>query len=174
MTESVVDSNSPASLPLAECAQQVRRLEAAVQALAKQAEVLGIPGVEGREWYEQLQRKLLPQLSGEPFVVAAVVGGTNIGKSVIFNHLAGVRASATSPLASGTKHPTCLVPAGFTTQHPLAEIFPGFELIPWSQAGAALDETERHLLFWKPALPHVTENKLFLYQKIAEPKSGTM
>ena len=161
MTESVVDSNSPASLPLAECAQQVRRLEAAVQALAKQAEVLGIPGVEGREWYEQLQRKLLPQLSGEPFVVAAVVGGTNIGKSVIFNHLAGVRASATSPLASGTKHPTCLVPAGFTTQHPLAEIFPGFELIPWSQAGAALDETERHLLFWKPA-PELPANLLIL------------
>jgi hypothetical protein len=161
MTESVVDSNSPASLPLAECAQQVRRLEAAVQALAKQAEVLGIPGVEGREWYEQLQRKLLPQLSGEPFVVAAVVGGTNIGKSVIFNHLAGVRASATSPLASGTKHPTCLVPAGFTTQHPLAEIFPGFELIPWSQAGAALDETDRHLLFWKPA-PELPANLLIL------------
>jgi len=139
----------------------VRRLETAVQALAKQAEVLGIPGLEGREWYEQLQRKLLPQLSGEPFVVAAVVGGTNIGKSVIFNHLAGVRASATSPLASGTKHPTCLVPGGFTTQHPLGEIFPGFELIPWSQAGAALDETDRHLLFWKPA-PELPSNLLIL------------
>ncbi|MFN7767661.1 MAG: hypothetical protein ACK5UC_10690, partial [Planctomycetaceae bacterium] len=155
------DASFPTSLPLAECAHLVRRLEAAVQALAKQAEVLGIPGVEGREWYEQLQRKLLPQLSGEPFVVAAVVGGTNIGKSVIFNHLAGVRASATSPLASGTKHPTCLVPGGFTTQHPLGEIFPGFELIPWSQAGAALDETDRHLRFWKPA-PELPSNRLIL------------
>jgi hypothetical protein len=161
MPASVVDSTSPASLPLAECAQLVRRLETAVRGLAQQAEVLGIPGLEGREWYEQLQRKLLPQLSGEPFVVAAVVGGTNIGKSVIFNHLAGVRASATSPLASGTKHPTCLVPGGFTTQHPLGEIFPGFELIPWSQAGAALDETDRHLLFWKPA-PELPANLLIL------------
>jgi hypothetical protein len=161
MPASVVDSASTTSLPLAECAQLVRRLETAVQGLAQQAEVLGIPGLEGREWYEQLQRKLLPQLSGEPFVVAAVVGGTNIGKSVIFNHLAGVRASATSPLASGTKHPTCLVPGGFTTQHPLGEIFPGFELIPWSQAGAALDETDRHLLFWKPA-PELPANLLIL------------
>jgi len=166
MPASVVDSTSPASLPLAslplaECAHLVRRLETAVLGLAQQAEVLGIPGLEGREWYEQLQRKLLPQLSGEPFVVAAVVGGTNIGKSVIFNHLAGVRASATSPLASGTKHPTCLVPGGFTTQHPLGEIFPGFELIPWSQAGAALDETDRHLLFWKPA-PELPANLLIL------------
>lgn len=132
-----------------------------MQRLAQQAEVLGLPGLDGREWYEQLQRKLLPQLSGEPFVVAAVVGGTNIGKSVVFNHLAGVRASATSPLASGTKHPTCLVPGGFTTQHRLGEIFPGFELIPWSEAGAALDETERHLLFWKPA-PELPSNLLIL------------
>jgi hypothetical protein len=136
-------------------------LETAVQRLAQQAEVLGLPGLDGREWYEQLQRKLLPQLSGEPFVVAAVVGGTNIGKSVVFNHLAGVRASATSPLASGTKHPTCLVPGGFTTQHRLGEIFPGFELIPWSEAGAALDETDRHLLFWKPA-PELPSNLLIL------------
>ena len=162
MPASVSDSTSaPTSLPLAECAHLVRRLETAVQGLAQQAAVLGLPGLEGREWYEQLQRKLLPQLSGEPFVVAAVVGGTNIGKSVIFNHLAGVRASATSPLASGTKHPTCLVPRGFTTQHPLGEIFPGFELIPWSQAGAALDETDRHLLFWKPA-PELPSNLLIL------------
>ncbi|MFN7804774.1 MAG: GTPase, partial [Planctomycetaceae bacterium] len=162
MPASVSDSTSaPTSLPLAECAHLVRRLETAVQGLAQQAAVLGLPGLEGREWYEQLQRKLLPQLSGEPFVVAAVVGGTNIGKSVIFNHLAGVRASATSPLASGTKHPTCLVPGGFTTQHPLGEIFPGFELIPWSQAGAALDETDRHLLFWKPA-PELPSNLLIL------------
>ena len=161
MSSSASAAASSASLPLAECAQLVRRLESAVQALAKQAEVLGIPGLEGREWYEQLQRKLLPQLSGEPFVVAAVVGGTNIGKSVVFNHLAGVRASATSPLASGTKHPTCLVPGGFTTQHPLGEVFPGFELIPWAEAGAALDETDRHLLFWKPA-PELPSNLLIL------------
>ena len=161
MSSSASAVSASASLPLAECTQLVRRLETAVQRLAQQAEVLGLPGLDGREWYEQLQRKLLPQLSGEPFVVAAVVGGTNIGKSVVFNHLAGVRASATSPLASGTKHPTCLVPGGFTTQHRLGEIFPGFELIPWSEAGAALDETDRHLLFWKPA-PELPSNLLIL------------
>jgi hypothetical protein len=53
------------------------------------------------------------------------------------------------------------VPGGFTTQHPLGEVFPGFELIPWAEAGAALDETDRHLLFWKPA-PELPSNLLIL------------
>ena len=75
--------------------------------------------LEGQEWYELLRQKLVPQLGEQAFLVVAVVGGTNIGKSVIFNHLAGCKASASSPLASGTKHPVCLVPEGFTSQHDL-------------------------------------------------------
>jgi len=152
---------STTSAPFSQCAALVNRLHASVRELERQSAVLQIPPLAGREWFELLDRKLVPQLAGEPFIVAAVVGGTNIGKSVIFNHLAGVRASATSPLASGTKHPVCLVPTGFAERHDLPAIFPGFELVEWSQAMEALDESAEHRLFWKPA-PELPPNLLIL------------
>jgi len=127
----------------------VQRLHATLESLQRAVAGLEVAPLRGRDWYELLVRKLVPQLSDEAYLVVAVVGGTNIGKSVIFNHIAGCRASATSPLASGTKHPTCLVPASFTERHNLAEVFPGFELQEWSDADAALAEDDRHLLFWR-------------------------
>src|SRR4051812_38780230 len=97
------DSGNPAAKTpsFEECAAQTRRLYDSLIGLEQAAGLLKLPLLAGRDWYEVLRRKLLPQLAGEPFIVAAVVGGTNIGKSVIFNHLAGCRASAVSPLASG-------------------------------------------------------------------------
>ncbi len=141
--------------PIATCAVETRRLFEALGTLERACEPLRLPPLAGREWYEVLERKLIPQLDGPPFIVAAVVGGTNIGKSVIFNHLAGERVSATSPLASGTRHPVCLVPEGFEKRHDLAAIFQGFNLIEWTVADAALENSADHRLFWKtsPALP---------------------
>ena len=75
-----------------------------------QAAAAGVAPPAGQEWFDLLRNKLLPQLDLPPLLVVAIVGGTNIGKSVIFNHLAGEVASAASPLAAGTKHPVCLVP----------------------------------------------------------------
>lgn len=135
--------------PFAENAEGAKRLHAAVLELERDCRILQLAPLAGREWFELLDRKLLPQLVEDPFIVAAVVGGTNIGKSVVFNHLAGCSASATSPLASGTKHPTCLVPTGFADRHDLTEIFRGFEVIEWSSAEAPLTETEEHRLFWR-------------------------
>src|SRR5579872_1844249 len=145
---------SPAN-PFAACAAEVARLAQAVEGLDQEAGLLQLAPLTGREWYELLQRKLIPQLAAQPFIVAAVVGGTNIGKSVIFNHLAGGRVSATSPLASGTKHPVCLVPAGFEKLHDLGAIFEGFELREWTEPDAALENSPEHRLFWKssPGLP---------------------
>ncbi|MGE5194485.1 MAG: GTPase domain-containing protein [Deltaproteobacteria bacterium] len=146
---------APPTTPFAACAVESRRLFEALGILERACGALRLPPLAGREWYEILHRKLLPQLAGPPFVVAAVVGGTNIGKSVIFNHLAGARVSATSPLASGTRHPVCLVPEGFEKEHDLAAIFRGFRLIEWTEPDAALENCPEHRLFWKPsaALP---------------------
>jgi hypothetical protein len=152
---------SPPANPFSACAAEVVRLAEAVQVLEAQAGLLQLAPLAGRDWYESLHRKLVPQLAGQPFIVAAVVGGTNIGKSVIFNHLAGGRVSATSPLASGTRHPVCLVPAGFEKQHDLAAIFQGFELFVWSQADAALENSPEHRLFWKTS-PDLPPNLLVL------------
>jgi len=136
-------------------AAATQQLVAAVDELNSAASVLQPQSLESCEWYELLRQKLLPQLGADAWLVAAVVGGTNIGKSVIFNHLAGCRASATSPLASGTKHPVCLVPEGFAGRQDLHRIFPDFQLHEWSDAEHALREASGHELFWRtvPELP---------------------
>ncbi|MGB4740036.1 MAG: GTPase domain-containing protein, partial [Fuerstiella sp.] len=127
----------------------------AIRKLQAKAQFLQPSPLDGQEWYELLRQKLVPQLGGDPWLVAAVVGGTNIGKSVVFNHLAGCRASSSSPLASGTKHPVCLVPSGFEKRHDLQSIFPDFKLHEWSVASSALEESADHDLFWRsaPELP---------------------
>jgi len=129
--------------------------------LEQSAALLQVPELRGREWFELLRQKLIPQLTDDSFLVAAVVGGTNIGKSVIFNHLAGSKASATSPLASGTKHPVCLVPPGFDDRHDLAAIFEGFTLRRWKSMDEPLRETDDHLLFWHTCT-ETAENLLVL------------
>ena len=133
------------------CAAAVKRLLPALVELERQAAILRTTPLAGREWYELLRQKLIPQLGEHAFLVVAVVGGTNIGKSVIFNHLAGCKASASSPLASGTKHATCLVPEGFTALHDLKSVFPDFELHEWTDAALALEESDVHRLFWRTA-----------------------
>ena len=135
--------------PYTACAELVRQLHLAIRQLESHAMAMQTSPLKGREWFELLTRKLVPQLSDDAFLVVGVVGGTNIGKSVIFNHLAGCRASATSPFASGTKHPVCLVPPGFEQKHDLASIFSGFDLHAWSEANAALEDHPEHRLFWR-------------------------
>jgi 50S ribosome-binding GTPase len=112
---------------------------------------LELAPLAGREWYRSLCEKLVPQLGEETYLVVAVVGGTNIGKSVIFNHIADARLSATSPLASGTRHPVCVVPENFVSGHDLAAIFPGFELSPWATADESLVDRAEDRIFWRTA-----------------------
>ncbi len=134
---------------LHEFSSLIHRLDDSLGRLENAARPLLLPPLAGREWFDLLQRKLLPQLNDGAYLVVAVVGGTNIGKSVVFNHIAGFRASASSPLASGTKHPVCLIPQGFAEQHDLRAIFPSFELRPWSSGDEALLDIPSHCLFWR-------------------------
>lgn len=139
----------------------VNELAAAVHTLDERAGLLKLDDLKSLEWHETLRQKLLPQLGEKSFLIAAVVGGTNIGKSVIFNHLAGFSASEVCPLASGTKHATCLVPPGFTEEFELSRIFAEFVLEPWSDASKAVQESEQHFLFWKTS-DQTPENLLIL------------
>lgn len=136
-------------MTLGECGRLVRALHGTLERLADAARPLDLPPLARREWHELLNRKLLPQLADDPYLVVAVVGGTNIGKSVVFNHLAGFRASASSPLASGTKHPVCVLPADFSQRHNLADVFSGFRLIEWSASEQALEDRAEDTLFWR-------------------------
>ena len=73
-------------------------------------------------------RSFLPQVTEAPYLVVAVAGGTNIGKSTMFNHLVGFPASRVHPDATQTRHPVCLLPRGFSRRHDLERVFPAFEL----------------------------------------------
>jgi hypothetical protein len=137
------------SVDFASWAAQVRQLDEAIAALVPVAARIGVQPPEGDEWFELLKHKLRPQLEGEPFLVVGIVGGTNIGKSLLFNHLAGEVASAVSPLAAGTKHPVCLVPPGIDDGEMLARLFENFSLRAWRSPDEALEESPENLLFWR-------------------------
>src|SRR5687767_10252127 len=138
--------DAPMSTDFSAWARQVKHFHTALHALEPTAAALKAPPLGGQEWYELLRHKLLPQLDTPPVLVVAVVGGTNIGKSVIFNQLAGEVASAVSPLAAGTRHPVCLVPPAFASEQTLSQLFTGFTLRPWQAAEDALDTGAEHLL----------------------------
>jgi hypothetical protein len=130
-------------------AAEVQRLDRALVALEQVAAAAGVPSPSGQEWCELLRNKLRPQLELPPLLVVAIVGGTNIGKSLIFNQLAGEVASASSPLAAGTKHPVCLAPADLADPELLAKLFGPFMLHAWRAADDPLDETAENCLFWR-------------------------
>jgi hypothetical protein len=127
----------------------VRRLDRAIKALAPVAAAAGVAAPAGQEWFDLLQNKLLAQVDLPPLLVVAIVGGTNIGKSSIFNQLAGEVASTASPLAAGTKHPVCLVPQSLADSDLLSRLFEPFELSPWHSPDDPLGETAENRLFWR-------------------------
>ncbi len=132
-----------------EVTRLITELKRSADELALRARFLELSELDQAQWYQLITQKLLPQLSDSSYLVVAVVGGTNIGKSVIFNHLAGGKASATSPLASGTKHPTCLVPSRLAKQELLQSVFSEFELRQSANAEDALLASDRDLMLWR-------------------------
>lgn len=124
---------------IAELAEAMTRLEA-------DATAAGAPTSESASWRANLFQKLAPQATGAPYLVVAVAGGTNIGKSTVFNHLVGFPASRVHPDATQTKHPVCLLPLGFTRHHDLNRVFPRFDLRPWTSEDDALADGPSNLL----------------------------
>ena len=77
-----------------------------VEAALAQSPVLQSSLLEGTEdWRRLLRFKLLPHLGGEGCLVAAVAGGTNTGKSTVFNLLLGEDTSPVRSTAAATCHP---------------------------------------------------------------------
>ena len=103
---------------------------------------MGLPAASLAEWHGNLFQKLLPQLAVEPFLVVAVTGGTNTGKSAVFNHLVGSRTSLVDPNATQTRHPVCSAAKSFLAEHraDLARVFADFELRDWQSERDAVDD----------------------------------
>ncbi len=127
----------------------VAELCAAVDEAAPLAAALGAPDPRSADWHGVLFGKLLPQAAREPVLVAAVCGGTNTGKSLITNTLAGSPISRSLPEAARTLHPVASLPRGLAGRIDLAGLFPGFVPVAWQGENDALASTPEHRLVWK-------------------------
>ena len=139
------------SMQFAQYAQSILELDGLLEPLRILAESCGVPSPEQQNWYALLKQKLVPQLNEKPYLLVAVMGGTNTGKSLVFNHLAGEAFSAVDYRASGTKHPVCLVPntSGTTPFGSiLARHFDSFKCVPWSNAEQPLELSDENYLYW--------------------------
>lgn len=56
-------------------------------------------------WTTLLRNKLVPQTAGPPYLAVVVAGGTNSGKSTVFNTLLGADISPVRATAAATCHP---------------------------------------------------------------------
>ncbi|MDR0328726.1 MAG: 50S ribosome-binding GTPase [Planctomycetaceae bacterium] len=138
-------------MQFAQYAQSILELDGLLEPLRHLAESCGVPSPEQQNWYALLKHKLVPQLNEKPFLLVAIMGGTNTGKSLIFNHLAGEAFSAVDHRASGTKHPVCLVPkTAVATSYRtiLARHFDTFQCVPWSNAEQPLEFSDENYLYW--------------------------
>ncbi len=127
--------------------RRIADLAGAVSRLEATATPLGVPAPASAAWHANLFQKLVPQVTGAPYLIVAVAGGTNIGKSTMFNHLVGFAASRVHPDATQTRHPVCLLPQAFSQSHELARVFPGFELQSWtSEDDAVADGPSNRLI----------------------------
>ena len=89
--------------------QTVVEFEAALtqfrEALSTTPELYDLVFDGTEDWSNLLTYKLVPHLSGEGCLVAAVAGGTNTGKSTVFNLLLGRTISPMVNTAAATCHP---------------------------------------------------------------------
>lgn len=137
-------------LTYAAWAERVALLCGAVESLDRAVEGLGAEEPSDAGWRGQLFEKLRPQVAGEPVMVTAVCGGTNTGKSLIANALAGAPLSRSVLEAARTRHPVASVSAELVSRDDVARLFPGFQVRPWTSDDDALSDSEEHVLFVRP------------------------
>ena len=141
-------TDTPEFATMDDLVRSVLWLDRSLEVLCPAAVPMGVDVPVTSEWYSLLRKKLVPQLSRRSHLVVAVTGGTNTGKSVIFNQLAGEKASAADPNAAGTKHPVCLLPQGSDTGELLRQYFDTFEHCHRQQASDPLEAAPEHRLYW--------------------------
>lgn len=128
--------------------RRITDLAGALSRLETEFVPLGVLSPSSTAWHANLFQKLLPQVTEAPYLVVAVAGGTNIGKSTMFNHLVGFGASQVHPDATQTRHPVCLLPFGFSQHHDINRVFPAFELHAWaSEHDAVADGPVNRLIY---------------------------
>lgn len=91
------------------------------------------------EWRDLLTYKLVPHLEGEGCLIAAVAGGTNTGKSTIFNILSGSAISPMVNTAAATCHPVIAANRFRADQCLGSKLVPEFKPKPLDEPGHLID-----------------------------------
>lgn len=102
-------------------------LQAALSAFPELGDVL-FEGTD--EWRDLLEYKLAPHFAGEGCLVVAVAGGTNTGKSTVFNMLLGETTSPVRATAAATCRPVLAGNAGRARQCLAGKLVPEFTPVP--------------------------------------------
>lgn len=92
-----------------------------------------------QDWADLLTYKLVPHLAGQGCLVAAVAGGTNTGKSTIFNLLVGGHVSPVVTTAAATCHPVLAANARRHAECLESKLVPEFRPRPLDRPELALD-----------------------------------
>jgi hypothetical protein len=159
-----VQTSDPQAEPdaCAAWAGQIAELCACAAALEPLAGDLGLPDPAASDWHGALFGKLRSQLDRGPFLVAAVCGGTNTGKSLIANTLVGSVMSRSLPEAARTRHPVASLPRGAAATADCAALFPGFTAVRWTSDEDALDTAVDDRLVWREDPTGVQPDRLVI------------
>ena len=90
------------------------------------------------DWINLLSHKLVPHLAGEGCLIVAVPGGTNTGKSTVFNMLLGREVSPVIPTAAATARPLIAANATRAQQCLEGKFVPEFDAVPLHDADAVI------------------------------------
>ena len=129
--------------------EKIEQLCLLMPQLDEYAQLVQAEPSDNAPWRDSLMSKLRVQSREDTPLIVAIAGGTNIGKSTVFNHLAQDNASGITPCASGTKYPVCLVPEAWADEEKLQKLFVGFNVQPWSDSAAPLEEHSEDVLYWR-------------------------
>lgn len=121
---------------LSEFDAAMRRFRAALSSDA-QLDKAVFGGAE--EWTNLLSRKLVPHLAGDGCLIVAVTGGTNTGKSTVFNMLLGRVVSPIVATAAATARPLIAANATRASQCLEGSLVPEFVALPLKDANAVID-----------------------------------
>jgi hypothetical protein len=90
------------------------------------------------EWVNLLSYKLVPHLAGEGCLVAAVTGGTNTGKSTVFNLLVGEAVSPVTATAAATRRPVLAAHPSRAAECLEGKLVPEFQALPLTDPESAI------------------------------------
>lgn len=100
------------------------------------------------EWTNLLSHKLVPHLAGEGCLIVAVTGGTNTGKSTVFNMLLGHTVSPVVATAAATARPLIAANAIRAEQCLKGKLVPEFEAFPLEDSDAVVNrESPKNALY---------------------------